>query len=187
MFPPAAVFQPAIPTDRTSHRSSSVARACACVRAYAQAWRNARCRSASPSHEAAVQGSWRPGLWVAPRATGPIYAVESALTCSVCSVHCPSAGGSRRFTGRTDPLSRGADYISSASYARRGKLVTTDGELRRPTSSRCTDGDATTAPIPRMPKSPFRLAASRPIRTCRTPEERSAAAVATCPALRPSA
>ena len=58
-----------------------------------------------------------------------------------CSVHCPSAGGAR-FTGRTDPLSRGAGYISSASYARRGQLVTTDGELRRPTSSRCTDGDA---------------------------------------------
>ena len=79
-----------------------------------------------------------------------------------CSVHGPSAGGAR-FTGRTDPLSRGAGYISSGSYARRGQLVTTDGELRRPTSSRCTDGDATTAPVPRVPKSPFRLAASRPI------------------------
>ena len=66
----------------------------------------------------------------------------------------------------------GAGYISSASYARRGQLVTTDGELRRPTSSRCTDGDATAAPIPRVPKSPSRLAASRPIRTCRTPGER---------------
>ena len=76
------------------------------------------------------------------------------------SVHSPSAGGAR-FIGRTDPLSRGADYISSASYARRGQLVTTDGELRRPASSRFTDGDATTAPIPRVPKSPFRLALSR--------------------------
>ena len=73
-----------------------------------------------------------------------------------------------RFIGRTDPLSRGADYISSASYARRGQLVITEGELRRPTS---TDGDATTAPVPRVPKSPFRLAASRLIRTCRTPGE----------------
>ena len=55
-----------------------------------------------------------------------------------------------------------------------------------PTSSRCTDGDATTEPIPRVPKSPFRLAASRPIRACRTPGERSAAAAATCLALRPA-
>ena len=44
-----------------------------------------------------------------------------------CFVHSPSAGDAR-FTGRTDPLSRGADYISSASYARRGQLVTTDGD-----------------------------------------------------------
>ena len=63
-----------------------------------------------------------------------------------CSVHSPSLRRGcplARFTGRTDPLSRGAGYTSSASYARRGKLVTTNGELRRPTSSRCTDGDAT--------------------------------------------
>ena len=53
-------------------------------------------------------------LWVAPGHRSS--AVESAMT---FSVHSPSAGGAR-FTGRTDPLSRGGDYISSASYARRG-------------------------------------------------------------------
>ena len=100
------------------------------------------------------------------------------------SAHCPSAGGAR-FPGRTDPLSRGSDYTSSASHARRGQLLTAGGELHRPTSSRCTDGDATTAPIPRVLLSPFRLAASRPIRACRTPGgKRSAAAAATYPALR---
>ena len=49
--------------------------------------------------------------------------------------------------GRRTRFHGGGGYISSASYARRGLLVTTDGELHRPTSSRCTDGDATTAPI----------------------------------------
>ena len=77
-------------------------------------------------------------------------------------------------------------WRSLCGYARcRGTLVTTDGELRRPTSSRCTDGDVTTAPVPRVSKSPFRLAASRPIQACRTPGEKSATAAATCPALRP--
>ena len=46
-------------------------------------------------------------------------AVESEVT---CSVHSPSAGGAH-FTERTDPLSRGADFISSASYARREQLA----------------------------------------------------------------
>ena len=40
----------------------AIVRARACVRAYMRAWRNAqqvtRCRSASPSHEATVHGSW---------------------------------------------------------------------------------------------------------------------------------
>ena len=47
--------------------------------------KKARCRSAAPSHEATVQGSWSPGLWVAPGHR--FNAVESAMA---CSVHCPS-------------------------------------------------------------------------------------------------
>ena len=164
--------------------SPVVGRPCtrACVRAGVTrraANRNAAeapCRTRRQCKEVGDRAS---GVWVGPGHRS--YAVESAMT---CSVHYPPAGGAR-FTGRTDPLlSWGADYASSANYARRGQLVIMGGELRRPTSSRCTDGDATTAPIPRMPKSPFRLAASRPIRAYRIPGQRSASAAATCPALR---
>ena len=178
----------ATPADRTSHVASFVRRSSAHglgnVRACGRAWRAAQ--SALPKRFPVARGGSARKLVTGPLGrSGPhrSYAVESATT---CSVHCPSEGGAR-FTGRTNPLSRGAGYISSASYARRGQVVTTDGELRRPTSSRRTYGDATTAPIPRVPKSAFRLAASRLIRTCRTPGERSAAAAGTCPALRPSA
>ena len=71
------------------------------------------------------------------------YAVESAMA---CSVHFPSAWGAR-FTGRTGPLSwaMGGWLYLKRELRRRGKLVTTDGELRRPTSSRFTDGDTPTS------------------------------------------
>ena len=128
VFPRHAVIQSATPADRTSRRSSSVvlahayerARVCVCVR------ENGVRENGQPKKEGAAEAlprrTRRQCKEVGDRASGWVAghnnkssAVESEMT---CSVHSPSAGGAR-FTGRTDPLSRGADYISSASYARR--------------------------------------------------------------------
>ena len=191
VFPRRTVIQQsATPADRTSRRSSSVVRARACVRACGRARACACAKMALPKRFPVARGDSASKLVTGPLgrsgpATGPLpwsrqWPAPSSRPKSLSRGVPASLGGRTRFRG-------GAGYISSASYARREQLVATDGELRRPTFSWCTDGDVTTAPIPRVPKSPFRLAASRPIRTCRIPGERSAAATATCPALGPSA
>ena len=123
----------------------------------------ARCRGASPSPRRQFKevGDRASGsLW----ATGPMSYVchgrrgvgnDDLLRPLPLRRGCPLhwADGPAVFTG-------GLTISQARATQRRGQLVTTDGELRRPTSSRCTDEDATTtAPIPRVPKSPFRLAA----------------------------
>ena len=69
------------------------------------------------------------------------YLLRPAL--SLSSRRCPLHWvGGPAFTGGLAISQARATHVEG-----NWQLVTTDGELRRPKSSRCTDGDATTAPI----------------------------------------
>ena len=160
VFPPAEVFQSATPADRTSRRSSSVVRACAacacvlagaarracaaraCVRALPKRFPVARGDSARKL-VAGFMGRFWPQVLCRGVGNGLLRPLSLRKRCPLHWADGPAFTGGWLYPKRELRTSR-----TTGDHGRRAPV-------RRPTSSRCTDGDATTAPTPRVSKSPF--------------------------------